>query len=140
SGRRRHTRSTRDWSSDVCSSDLGSEPLSFLAALHGFTREEMFEARRILEVEAAGLAAERATSEHLATLSEEVAGLFANRDNPHLFLVHDINFHRAVAESAKIPIVGALVGMVSARYYERRRDAGGGASDRAGQGGSAPRR
>src|SRR6188768_3523579 len=82
---------------------LGSEPLSFLAALHGFTRDEMFEARRILEVEAAGLAAERATSEHLATLSEEVAGLFANRDNPHLFLVHDINFHRAVADSAKNP-------------------------------------
>ena len=37
---------------------LGSEPLSFLAALHGFTREEMYEARRILEVEAAGLAAD----------------------------------------------------------------------------------
>src|SRR5215471_11374899 len=29
---------------------LGSEPLSFLAALHGFTREEMYEARRLLEV------------------------------------------------------------------------------------------
>ena len=82
---------------------LGSEPLSFLAALHGFTREEMYEARRILEIGAAGLAAERATSEHLATLSEEVAGLFANRDNPHLFLVHDINFHRYVAEAAKQP-------------------------------------
>src|SRR6187397_2913544 len=108
---------------------LGSEPLSFLAALHGFTREEMFEARRILEVEAAGLAAQRATSEHLATLSEEVAGLFANRDNPHLFLVHDINFHRGVADAAKNPIVGALVGMVSALYYERRRATAERASD-----------
>ena len=44
---------------------LGSEPLSFLAALHGFTREEMYEARRILEVGAAGLAAERATAEQV---------------------------------------------------------------------------
>ena len=109
---------------------LGTDALSFLAALHGFTREEMYEARRILEVEAAGLAAERATSEHLATLSEEVAGLFANRDNPHLFLVHDINFHRSVAEAAKNPIVGALVGMVSALYYERRRETAERASDR----------
>ena len=33
---------------------LGSEPLSFLAALHGFTRDEMFEARRALEVGVAG--------------------------------------------------------------------------------------
>ena len=108
---------------------LGSEPLSFLAALHGFTRDEMYEARRILEVEAAGLAAERATSDHLATLAEEVAGLFANRDNPHLFLVHDINFHRGVADAAKNPIVGALVGMVSALYYERRRATAERASD-----------
>jgi GntR family transcriptional regulator, transcriptional repressor for pyruvate dehydrogenase complex len=108
---------------------LGSEPLSFLAALHGFTRDEMYEARRILEVEAAGLAAERATSEHLATLAEEVAGMFANRDNPQLFLLRDINFHRGVADAAKNPIVGTLVGMVSALYYERRRGAVERASD-----------
>src|SRR5438067_1796934 len=29
SSRRRHTRSKRDWSSDVCSSDLGSPPSSY---------------------------------------------------------------------------------------------------------------
>src|SRR5882672_8512946 len=29
---------------------LGSEPLSLLAALHGFTRVQMYDARRILEV------------------------------------------------------------------------------------------
>ena len=108
---------------------LGSEPLSFLAALHGFTREEMYEARRILEVEASGLAAERATSEHLATLAEEVAGLFASLSNPQLFLLHDINFHRGVADAAKNPIVGTLVGMVSALYYERRRATAERASD-----------
>src|SRR5712692_8268944 len=51
---------------------LGSEPLSFLAALHGFTRDEMYEARRILEVGAAGLAAERASPEQLATLADEI--------------------------------------------------------------------
>jgi GntR family transcriptional repressor for pyruvate dehydrogenase complex len=108
---------------------LGSEPLSFLAALHGFTREEMYEARTILEVEAAALAAERATPEHLATLADEVAGLFESRDNPQLFLLHDINFHRGVADAAKNPIVGTLVGMVSALYYERRRATAERASD-----------
>jgi GntR family transcriptional repressor for pyruvate dehydrogenase complex len=100
---------------------LGSEPLSFLAALHGFTHDDMYEARRILEVESAGLAAERGTHQHLATLAEEVAGLFANRDNPQLFFVHDINFHRGVADAAGNPIVATLVGMVSAMYYERRK-------------------
>src|SRR5688500_14716695 len=38
---------------------LGSEPLSFLAALHGFSREEMYEARPILEAGATALAAEQ---------------------------------------------------------------------------------
>src|SRR5215207_6253003 len=44
---------------------LDSEPLRLLAQLHGFSFDNMFEARSILEVGAAGLAAERATAEHL---------------------------------------------------------------------------
>src|SRR5207249_2307296 len=34
SSRRRHTRSKRDWSSDVCSSDLGGETWGIACALH----------------------------------------------------------------------------------------------------------
>src|SRR6185369_1025769 len=56
---------------------LGTEPLSLLAALHDFTHEQMYETRRILEVGAAGLAAECATPDHIASLAEEVASLFA---------------------------------------------------------------
>jgi GntR family transcriptional repressor for pyruvate dehydrogenase complex len=109
---------------------LGSEPLSFLAALHGFTREEMYETRRILEVGAAGLAAERATADQLAALAEEVASLFASMEDPLRFLVHDINFHRTVAAASGNPIVASLVEMVSTLYYERRRRTAERASDR----------
>jgi GntR family transcriptional repressor for pyruvate dehydrogenase complex len=109
---------------------LASEPLSFQAALHGFTREEMYETRRILEVGAAALAAERATPDQMATLAEEVAGLFASLDDPRVFLVHDISFHRGVATASGNPIVASLVEMVSALYYERRRDTAARASDR----------
>jgi GntR family transcriptional repressor for pyruvate dehydrogenase complex len=109
---------------------LGSEPLSFLAALHGFTREDMYEARRILEVGAAGLAADRATPEQLASLSEEVASLFATMEDPQRFLVHDINFHRTLAAASGNPIVASIVEMVSALYYERRRQTAQRASDR----------
>ena len=82
----------------------------------------MYEARRILEVGAAGLAAERATPEQIATLAEEVASLFASMEDPQVFLVHDINFHRGVAAASGNPIVASLVEMVSALYYERRRE------------------
>ncbi len=109
---------------------LGSERLSFMAALHGFTREEMYEARRILEVGAAGLAAERATPEQLTTLAEEVASLFASMHEPQRFLVHDINFHRTLAAASGNPIVASLVEMVSELYYERRLQTAERASDK----------
>src|SRR5919199_2034217 len=47
---------------------LDSSPLRLMASLHGFTPNEMFEARQSLEMAVAGLAAERATSEHMATM------------------------------------------------------------------------
>jgi GntR family transcriptional regulator, transcriptional repressor for pyruvate dehydrogenase complex len=100
---------------------LGAEALSFLAALHKFTVDDVFEARRILEVGAAGLAAERATPDQLATLADEVASLFASLADRQVFLVHDINFHRGIAAATGNPIVASLVEMVASLYYERRR-------------------
>src|SRR6476659_5022079 len=47
---------------------LDSSSLSVMASLHRFTAEEMFEARGALEMAIAGLAAERATGDQLASL------------------------------------------------------------------------
>ena len=102
---------------------LGIEPLSFLAALHGFTRDEMYEARRILEVGAAGLAAERATPEQMATLAEEVAEPV--RGDRTIRSCSSSTTSTFIARSRRrraIPIVASLVEMVSALYYERRRE------------------
>jgi len=100
---------------------LGAGPLSFLAALHGFTRDQIFEARKILEVGAAGLAAELGLADKLAPMAEEVTGMFANLNEPQTFLVHDIRFHRAVAAAGGNPVVLALVEMVSSLVWEQRR-------------------
>jgi GntR family transcriptional repressor for pyruvate dehydrogenase complex len=100
---------------------LSTGPLSLMAALHGFTRDEMFEARRVLEAGAAALAAEHATGENFALMSEEVAGMFASLQDPQTYLVHDVRFHRAVAAASHNPVLAALVDMVSALVYERRR-------------------
>jgi GntR family transcriptional repressor for pyruvate dehydrogenase complex len=109
---------------------LGSAPLGFLAALHGFTREEMYEARRLLEVGAAGLAAERAAPEQIAVMAEEVANLFSAMNDPQAFLVHDIDFHRSVAAASRNPIIAAVMEMISSLYYERRRETAALASER----------
>jgi len=108
---------------------LGSEPLRFLAALHGFTDAEMFESRRVLEVGVVGLAAERATSDDRAAIADAVTEGFASLGDPLAFLVHDITFHRAVAAASGNPILASLVEMVSALFYEQRRLTAGRARD-----------
>ena len=100
---------------------LGRAPLEFLAALHGFTLDHMYEARRMLEVGAAGLAAERATGEQLAAMADELTGMFATLDEPQTFLRHDLGFHRAVAAGSGNPIVAAIIGTLSEIIWETGR-------------------
>ncbi len=99
---------------------LGDGPLRFLAALHGFTRDEMFEARRVLEMGTAGLAAERATPEHIALIADEVTSLFASVDDPQTFLVHDRQFHRVVAAGSGNPVLTTLLDTLAELVFENR--------------------
>ena len=92
---------------------LDSSPLRLMAALHGFKTAEMFEARRSLEMAIAGLAAERATPDQMATMSEEITGMFASLDEPNQFLVHDMHFHQTIAGASGNRILTALMNMVA---------------------------
>lgn len=100
---------------------LDSSPLAYLAAVHGFTRRQMFEARMALEVTVASLAAERADAESLIPISEATTAMFASLERPDAFLDHDIQFHRAVASAAGNPVLAAMVDMVSAMFLRIRR-------------------
>jgi GntR family transcriptional repressor for pyruvate dehydrogenase complex len=99
---------------------LDSSPLRLMAALHGFTSKEMFEARRSLEMAIAGLAAERATGDQMASLAEELAGMFASLDEPEQYLVHDMRFHQMVAAASGNRILTALMNMVATILYDVR--------------------
>lgn len=81
---------------DVLASLLDSEQGAAILA-------EYLECRRILEIEAAGLAAQRATEQHLAAMSDAFARMSASAartgGNPaaeELFHEADIAFHRAM--------------------------------------------
>ena len=90
----------------------------------------MYEARKLLEVGAAGMAAERAAPERIAAMAEEVANLFSAMNDPQAFLVHDIDFHRSVAAASGNPIIAAVMEMISSLYYERRRETAARATQR----------
>ncbi len=100
---------------------LDSSSLTVLGALHGFLPWQMFEARLVIEANVAGLAAERATGDHIAELAEEVAEMYASMDDPQQYLIHDVRFHRTIARAAGNPILGALMETITASLYDTRR-------------------
>lgn len=99
---------------------LDANPLRMMASLHGFTNEEMFEARIAIEMDVAGLAAERASSEHLAAMSEEVAEMFASLEDPQEYLVHDMRYHQTIAAASGNRILTALMNMIATILFETR--------------------
>jgi len=99
---------------------LDSSQLRLLSALHGFTSDEMFEARLALEMSIAGLAAERATSEQMTLLAEEIAGMYASLEEPEQYLVHDMQFHQTVAAASGNRILTSLMNMVATILFDYR--------------------
>lgn len=99
---------------------LDSSPLRLMAALHGFTTAEMFEARQSIEMAIAGLAADHATSDQMASMSEEVTGMFASLDEPEQFLIHDMRFHQTLAAASGNRILTALMNMIATILFEVR--------------------
>jgi GntR family transcriptional repressor for pyruvate dehydrogenase complex len=101
--------------------DFGKASLSLMGALHGFQSWQMFEARIILECSLAALAAERGKEEHQVALAEEVAEMFAALESPTDYLIHDVLFHRIIAQASGNPILAAIMETVTSSMYDKRR-------------------
>lgn len=99
---------------------LDSSPLRMLSALHGFKSDEMFEAWIALEMSIAGLAAERATTEQMTLMAEEITGMYASISEPEQYLVHDMKFHQTIAAASGNRILTALMNMVATILYDSR--------------------
>jgi len=101
--------------------DFGKASLSLMGALHGFQMWQMFEARIILESSLAALAAERGKEGHHTAMAEEVAEMFATLDMPTDYLIHDVLFHRIIAQASGNPILAAVMETVTSSMYDKRR-------------------
>ncbi len=101
--------------------EIGKSSLGLLGALHGFKSWQMFEARLLLESSLAALAAERGKAEQFTALAEEVAEMYATVDDPAEYLIHDIRFHRTIAEASGNPILAALMETITTALYDERR-------------------
>jgi GntR family transcriptional repressor for pyruvate dehydrogenase complex len=101
--------------------EFGKASLGIMGALHGFQSWQMFEARIILESNLASLAAERGREEHFALMAEEVAEMFGALSNPTDYLIHDVIFHRIIAQASGNPILAAIMETVTSSMYDKRR-------------------
>jgi len=101
--------------------EFGKASLSLMGILHGFQSWQMFEARLILESHLAELAAERGREEHHTALAEEVAEMFAAMENPMEYLIHDVIFHRIIAQASGNPILAVLMETITSALYDNRR-------------------
>jgi GntR family transcriptional regulator, transcriptional repressor for pyruvate dehydrogenase complex len=101
--------------------EFGKSSLSLMGALHGFQSWQLFEARIILESNLAALAAERGKEEHHAAMAEQVAEMFASLENPSAYLIHDVLFHRVIAQASGNPILAAIMETVTTSMFDVRR-------------------
>ncbi len=66
---------------------------------------ELVEARMLIEVELAGLAAERATVASIKRLSDELDRMEKTKDDPQQFVEADVSFHLALGDAASNSIL-----------------------------------
>jgi GntR family transcriptional repressor for pyruvate dehydrogenase complex len=90
----------------------GNGPVAYQKAL---------EIRRVLEVEIAGLAAERATDDDLATLDAELERLRAAEHDRDAFIRSDVAFHAALATATRNELFRVVLDSIEDVMREVRR-------------------
>jgi GntR family transcriptional repressor for pyruvate dehydrogenase complex len=92
-------------------------------ATHRTLPERLIEARRIVEVGAAELAAERRSGEEIARLEEHVAAMHAahHARDVDAFVAADLAFHKTVLEAARNGLIAALLDPLSQLLVPARR-------------------
>ena len=103
------------------SGDALKEPMKLLFQRRNFSSENLVETRRVLEVEIAGLAAERAELEQLEKMRTAIAEMDATIDDVEGFVQADHAFHVALAEATQNPLLPMLIDSIGELVRETRR-------------------
>ena len=79
---------------------------------------DIYEVRSMLEVEAAGLAAQRATDEDRAALESALDDMAAHQDDPGRYVASDLAFHASLAAATHNELLSVLFGPLASRMQE----------------------
>lgn len=108
---------------------MGPEELSELSSdlierLRPSEVSYLYEARAVLEGNIAALAAQQHDARFWPQLAEELAEMYALVENPREYLVHEMVFHRTIAQATNNPVLSALMVKITTAFYDTCRDEG----------------
>jgi len=100
--------------------EVFTEPIHFLTLINRTSTSELFEARSIIEVGLAELAANRAGSTDIAKMRDEIDAMEAVRGDPVVLIEHDMRFHQAVASAASNQLMTGVMETLTRLLYHKR--------------------
>lgn len=100
---------------------LLTAPMDFMILMQAATLPELFEVRKTLEVEMAGLAASRASDGDIELMHSIFESQANHVRDPEKFLIDDLNFHNAIARSAGNVLFTAILDSLARLMVETRR-------------------
>jgi GntR family transcriptional regulator, transcriptional repressor for pyruvate dehydrogenase complex len=89
------------------------DSVSLLLRANNLSPDQIYEVRSVLEVNAAGIAAERAGREEIASLEDEISILQRENLQAADYAKHDYLFHTRLAEATGNPLFLALINSIS---------------------------
>jgi GntR family transcriptional repressor for pyruvate dehydrogenase complex len=105
----------------VDASAVSSTMRLFMHGSEELTYEEVHEVRRLLEIDAAGLAAERATDDDLLRLRGCMERLVEADSDAELWALGDVEFHRTVCQLTHNPLYVIMLDSINDVLLEIRR-------------------
>ncbi|MCL5046308.1 MAG: FadR family transcriptional regulator [Actinobacteria bacterium] len=98
-----------------------ADPIRYAMLMERRTLRELLEVRRVLEVELAGLAAERATPEDLEVMEQTLFDMARDIEVNRNYLDSDIAFHNAITEAAGNTLLHNMISTVGDLMIDSRR-------------------
>jgi len=89
--------------------EMLEQSMDFLSLTGAVSMTELFEVRKVIEVELAGLAALRATTRDLEKIKESLEAMCSTETKPSEYTKHNLDFHNLIAKAAQNGLFYAII-------------------------------
>jgi GntR family transcriptional regulator, transcriptional repressor for pyruvate dehydrogenase complex len=102
-------------------SNLLVNPMKFMTLLHDLKTKELFQTRKIIEVELTKLAAINASEENLAEMAEFLNSAKSHIKSKNKYLEYEMGFHESIFKASGNRVLTALMSSINNLLLESRK-------------------